>query len=78
MRKLFDSAGAWMSASDWKDLAMLKICVASLGIVLGTSLPEKHRKKAAVLSGLVFAATYAPLMINYFEVLRSMPEENVE
>ena len=78
MRKLFDSAGAWMSSSDWKDLAMLKICVASLGIALGTSLPEKHRKKAAVLFGLVFAATYAPLMINYFEVLKSMPEENAE
>ncbi|MBQ6532699.1 MAG: hypothetical protein IJI33_06825 [Solobacterium sp.] len=78
MKKLFDSADAWMSSSGWKDLAMLKICVASLGIAVGTALPAKHRKKAAVLSGLVFAATYAPLMINYFEVLKSMPEENAE
>ena len=66
MKKLFGYADKYMKQSDWKDLAMIKFCLAAMGVVIGASLPEKHRKPALWIAGGVFAATYLPLMAKFF------------
>lgn len=39
MKKLFGYADAYIQQSDWKTLAMLKFCLASIGVLIGVSLP---------------------------------------
>lgn len=74
MKKLFDYADRYIKKSDWKDLAMLKFCLFSMGILAGMRIPEKNRKQAAGIAAAVFVATYIPLMAKFFSVVVS--EEN--
>lgn len=69
MKKLFGYADKYIKQSDWKDLAMIKFCLAAMGVVIGASLPEKHRKPAPWIAGGVFAATYLPLMVKFFRIV---------
>ena len=65
VKKLFGYADRYLEKSDWKDLAMIKFCLFSMGVLAGMRIPEKKRKAAAV-----FAATYIPLMAKFFSVVR--------
>ena len=69
MKKLFVYADEYIKQSDWKDLAMLKFCLAAIGVLIGISLTPKEKKKAAWLSGTVLAVTYIPLMKKFFQVV---------
>lgn len=69
MKKLFGYADAYIKQSSWKDLAMLKLCLASIGTLFGISLPQKGKKPAALIAGSVFAATYIPLMAKFFRIV---------
>ena len=39
MKKLFEYADQYIQQSDWKDLAMIKFCLAAMGVLIGVSLP---------------------------------------
>jgi len=62
MKSIFDYGNEYLKQSDWKDLAAIKFCLCSMGIVIGCSLPEKYRKPALAAGAGVFALTYVPLM----------------
>ena len=55
--------------SDWMDLARIKLCLCAVGILLGAA-HSQHRKAAALGAGVVFAATYLPLMGCFFALVR--------
>lgn len=78
MEKLFRSADKYLEKSDWKDIAVIKFCLCSMGIMIGAALPEKSRKAVILGSAAVFAATYIPLMGKYFGVFKEMLEEDQE
>ena len=42
MKKLFGYADKYVKQSDWKDLAMIKFCLAAMGVLIGISLPVKN------------------------------------
>ena len=65
-RKLLDFGNDYARKSTWKDFALVKLCLFSMGLAAGTAVPKKHRKKAIAASGAVFALTYIPLMYNVF------------
>ena len=46
MKKLFDIAEKYLAESDWKDLALLKFCLFSMGVLTGTHIACKNKKKA--------------------------------
>lgn len=69
MKRLFGYADQYIRHSDWKDLAMIKFCLGAMGVVMGASLPEKHRKTAVCIAGGVFVATYLPLMAKFFRIV---------
>ncbi len=71
IKSLFDSADWYLEESDWKDIAVIKFCLCSLGIMIGTAIPVKDKKKAAAGAAAVFTATYIPLMGKYFRILLS-------
>ena len=74
MKKLFCYADRYIRKSDWKDLAMIKFCLFSMGILAGTRIPGKNRKQAGWIAAAVFAATYIPLMAKFFSVITEKEE----
>ena len=65
MKRLFDCADRYIQSRDWKMLAGLKFCLFAIGVLLGLSVPGKHKKCAAVGAIGVFLATYIPLMSDF-------------
>lgn len=65
MKRLFDCADRYIQSRDWKMLAGLKFCLCAIGVLLGLSVPEKHKKPAAAGAFGVFLAAYIPLMADF-------------
>ena len=65
MKRLFDCADRYIQSRDWKMLAGLKFCLCAIGVLLGLSVPGKHRKSAAAGALGVFLASYIPLMADF-------------
>ena len=65
MKRLFDCADHYIQARDWKMLAGLKFCLCSIGVLLGISVPEKHKKITTGFALGVFLGTYIPLMADF-------------
>ena len=65
MKRLFTCADRYLQARDWKMMAVLKFCLASMGMLLGLYIPGKHKKTAGVGAGAVFLLTYVPLMADF-------------
>lgn len=62
MKNIFVIADKYLQKSSWKDMAMLKFCLFSIGILAGMKVSEKNKKRVAVSAFLVFLITYIPLM----------------
>lgn len=62
MCKLFEYADQYVKESDWKDLALLRLCLCAIGVIIGTNVAPKHKKAANTAAAVVFAVTYVPLM----------------
>ena len=75
MKKLFALADAYLKESDWRDLALIKLCLCAIGVLIGTALPRKHRRVVVPAALAVFAATYIPLMAKVVRILL-VPEED--
>lgn len=72
MKKLFRSADAYLKACDWKDLAMVKCCLFSMGVLVGTHLSPKRAVRAEKWARRVFVMTYVPLMGKYARVVKKI------
>ena len=46
MKKLFTVADEYVRQSDWKDLALIKFCLAAIGVLIGMHIPREKRKPA--------------------------------
>lgn len=68
MNKLFEFLNGFSRESDWKDFALVKLCLFSAGIAAGTQIPDKYRKKAVGAATCVFASTSVPLLIKAFRL----------
>ncbi len=69
MKNLFYYADKYLEKSVWKDLAMIKFCLFSIGILAGIKIPAKNKKKAGMVASVLFAITYIPLMAKFFAVI---------
>lgn len=49
MKKFLDYADQYIQESDWKVIAALKLCLLSLGICLGLSLPGEKKNRCSPL-----------------------------
>lgn len=75
MKKLFYYGNQYVAQSDWKDLALIKICLFAMGLAVGCAVPEK-RKKITILCALsAFWATYAPLMAKLASIVLADKKE---
>lgn len=75
MKCIFKIADDYISKSDWKDLALIKFCLCSMGILLGLAAPRRWRKLISVCAMLVFIASYVPLMLKFFGIAAGVEVE---
>ena len=76
MKKLFSAADAYIAKMNWKDLALVKLCLCAAGVMLGLAAPKKLRKWAALGAVIAFVATYIPIMLKFLPHLSGeLPEE---
>ena len=73
--KLLDLGDRYAEESTWKDFALVKFCLFSMGLAAGCFVAEKHRKKVVCAAAAVFGATYVPLMA---KVVRIAMEDDSE
>ena len=66
----------WMAAGrrmvrelDLDDVAAWKLCLLSLGTLLGLAVPRKKKPAFALFSTLIFIGTYFPLMVKFLGAL---------
>ena len=70
MKKLLDFGNRYARQSTWKDFALTKLCLFSMGLAVGALVSEQHKKDLVIAAICVFAATYIPLIIKMVRVAR--------
>ena len=75
MKRIFASADEFVRQSGWKDLAVLKFCLLSLGLLAGMQIAERCKKGVRIAASIVFTLTYIPLMVKYLKILIGKGEE---
>lgn len=68
MKKLFELGNQYCRESDWRDLALVKFCLCSIGVMMGVFVPRDQRKRVCTCAALVFLVTYVPLMWKLFRI----------
>lgn len=75
MKRLFASADEFLRRSDWKDLAVIKFCLFSMGLLVGMQVAQRRKKGVRIAASAVFLLTYIPLMAKYLGILTGKSEE---
>ena len=75
MKRIFASANEFVRESNWKDLAVLKFCLLSLGLLAGMQIAERCKKGVRIAASIVFTLTYIPLMVKYLRILMGKGEK---
>ena len=75
MKDWFHYADAYIKECDWKDMALIKICLFSLGVFIGTLLPTRRKKCILIISSLVYVARYIPIMTKFVKSILSSREK---
>ena len=65
MKKLFSAADAYIAKMNWKDLALVKLCLCAAGVMLGLAPPKNLRNWAALAARVLFVATYLPILLGF-------------
>ena len=78
MKNLFAIADEYLRQSDWRDLALIKFCLFSIGLIVGMQVPKEKRKVVCAAAAAVFLAAYIPLMAKLFRLWTKKSEEPYE
>ena len=78
MKKLLDWANDCIRRWDWKNVALLKFCLLSIGLIVGMQVPKEKRKVVCAAAAAVFLAAYIPLMAKLFRLWTKKSEEPYE
>lgn len=70
MKNLIEIGNQYAKESDWKDFALVKICLCAMGIVIGGQVEPKYRKIVTGVAAGVFIATYIPLMAKVLKIIK--------
>ena len=69
MKCLFSCANQYVKESDWKDFALVKLCLCAIGVMIGLAIPKKKKKMPLLIAAIVFIATYSPLMTTFLRIV---------
>lgn len=48
MRRLLEAGNACIAEMDWRDMALVKLCLCAMGMLLGLAVPRRGRKWAVL------------------------------
>lgn len=69
--KLFEVANKYCKESNWITLALVKLCLFSIGIIVGILLPESLKIPVIIIFSIIFLITYIPLMTKFFKLWKN-------
>lgn len=75
LEKLCTAGRLYMKEMDLEDMAALKFCLLSMGMLFGIAIPLKWRKPAVFFGSALFIGTYLPLMVKLLDCLQRAEEE---
>ena len=78
MKRLFHYADKYLEKSNWKDLAMVKFCLFSMGIMVGMQLPKEKKKYAWIGAVAIFVLTYVILMAKFLGIVMENCESTAD
>lgn len=70
MEKLIRYAEQYIKESDWKSIGLLKLCLLSLGICVGLTVPSRKKPGIFLIAIFVFLVTLIPLLMKYLRIIR--------
>ena len=76
MKSLFELGNRYAAQSDWTDFALTKLCLCSIGVMIGANIHAGKKKNAMIAAGGVFAVTYVTLMKKVFDIAKEMKDES--
>ena len=50
MKCLFSCANQYVKESDWKDFALVKLCLCAIGVMIGLAIPKKKKKMPLLIA----------------------------
>ena len=68
MKTIIKYADEFLKMADWKDIALLKLCLAAVGLGIGLSVKEEKKRPWIVVSVVLFLAAYVPLMMKFVPI----------
>lgn len=69
MRNIIELGNEYVKQSDWKDLALIKLCLCAMGVLLGLSAPKKLKRPIAFVAMALFITTYIPLICKLLRII---------
>jgi len=73
--RYLDAGNRCIKALDFTDLAMLKLCLVSFGLLIGLFIPSKSKKCFGLLMGILFGGSYIALMSKFFTALKDTSDD---
>jgi hypothetical protein len=73
-KNIMDATDYYAKQSKWTDFALLKICLAAVGVIIGLSIPNQKRKSVFWGSAIVYTATGIPLIMKFLPILKKQIE----
>lgn len=71
MKELIKHVNNYIKHCNWKDIAILKACLCSLGVMIGIVVPKEKKKPIFIIAFLTYIITYIPTMIKFIKCILS-------
>lgn len=75
MNWLIEKGNQYVQESDWKTMALLKLCLCAMGVMIGLKIPKKKMRAAGCTAFVVFLTCYVPLVWKLVDILRREEQE---
>lgn len=75
MNWLVEKGNQYVRESDWKTMALLKLCLCAMGVMIGLKVPRKKMQVVGCTAFAVFLACYVPLVWKLVEIVRRVEAE---
>ena len=69
MKNVFEYANGYIKSIDWRDMALLKICLCAAGILIGLSIPKNKKKFSFAAACVIFTVSYITLMAKFTKIV---------
>lgn len=75
MNKLFDNANEFIKQCDWHDLSSLKLCLLSIGVLIGMNIPVKKKERETIYHSVAAVVFGVPLIVKFLKIVFDKSEK---